>query len=123
MYVRSVVVNSTSILVSWKAVETFAEPVVVYTLYYNADEEKQVYAINITATYNTSNYNHVLTGLEPFTTYMMYMTATNEGYGEGGPSESTAEKTLPAGKETTAIIELSNIRTGSKVDISLRLAN
>jgi hypothetical protein len=100
----SEVINSSSILVKWKAVKKVAMPLLNYTVYYNADNEKRLHAISVSVK-NTDNYEYRLTKLNQLTTYSIAVSATNV-FGEGTLSEPVVEKTSPIGECKRIIIAL-----------------
>ncbi len=100
----SEVINSSSILVKWKAVKKVAMPLLNYTVYYNADNEKRQHAISVSVK-NTDNYEYRLTKLSQLTTYSIAVSATNI-FGEGTLSEPVVEKTSPIGECKRIIIAL-----------------
>jgi hypothetical protein len=99
----SEVISSSSILVKWKAVTMVAKPVILYTLYYNADHEKSPRAVNITVKNSTGNYEYRLLKLNQLTAYSISLSATNI-FGEGTVSEPVVEKTSPIGKDKRALL-------------------
>ncbi|CAB4033483.1 immunoglobulin superfamily DCC subclass member 3, partial [Paramuricea clavata] len=99
----SEVISSSSILVKWKAVTMVAKPVILYTLYYNADQEKSPRAVNITVKNSTGNYEHRLLKLNQLTAYSISLSATNI-FGEGTVSEPVVEKTSPIDPQPPEIL-------------------
>ena len=98
----SEVINSSSILLKWKAIKIFYKPIVRYNLYYNENKEKKRNSVSIKPKNTTDDYEYHLTNLSQLTTYSISVSATNI-FGEGAVSTSAIEQTSAIGREKTII--------------------
>ena len=95
--VDSQVINSSTILLKWKAVKKFLQPITAYNLHYNENQEENDHSIEIAAENNTDDYEYRLTNLNQMTTYSISVSSTSK-FGEGPRSTPVLEQTSAIGE-------------------------